>query len=105
MLDKQILNKLNKILTKIAEFNSSNNLSDYLDKIKKNSKSLSDKSFNEIEINKCKIELAKKYYLIGKYISEKYYSDKILDFSYDEEYKKMNKEIAKLKKYIKSISL
>tara|TARA_B100000579_G_C22559390_1_gene723620 strand:+ start:146 stop:445 length:300 start_codon:yes stop_codon:yes gene_type:complete len=99
------LNKLNKILTKIAEFNSSNNLSDYLDKIKKNSKSLSDKSFNEIEINKCKIELAKKHYLIGKYISEKYYSDKILDFSYDEEYKKMNKEIVKLKKYIKSISL
>tara|TARA_B100001996_G_C18495124_1_gene529204 strand:+ start:113 stop:412 length:300 start_codon:yes stop_codon:yes gene_type:complete len=99
------LNKFNKILTKIVEFNNSNNLSDYIDKIKKNSKSFSDKSLNEIEINKCKMELAKKYYLLGKYMSERYYSDKILDFSYDEEYKKMSKEIAKLKKYIKNISL
>ena len=99
------MNKLNKILTKIVEFNQSNNLSDYIEKIKQNSKSLSNKSLNEIEINKCKMELAKKYYLIGKYISEKYYSDKIIDFSYDEEYKKMSEEIFKLKKYIKSISL
>ena len=99
------MNKLNKILTKIVEFNQSNNLSDYIERIKQNSKSLSNKSFNEIEINKCKMELAKKYYLLGKYISEKYYSDKILDFSYDEEYKRMSKEIVRLKKYIKNISL
>ena len=63
------MNKLNKILTKLVEFNHNNNFSDYIKKIKKNGKTLSSKSLNEIEINKCKMELAKKYYLLGKYIS------------------------------------
>ena len=49
------------------------------------------------------MELAKKYYLLGKYISRKYYNENILDFSYDEEYKKMSKDIFKLKDYIKNI--
>jgi len=102
-LDKYILNKIDQILNKLAEFNN-NNFKDYLNKLKKKSKVLSDKSINEIELNKCKMELAKKYYVLGKYISTKYYNEKILDFSYDEEYKKMNKEVYQLKKYMKNIS-
>ena len=88
----------------ISKFNNENNLSDYINKIKKNSKNISDKSLNEIELNKCKLELTKKYYLLGKYISKKYYDEKILDFSYDEEYKKMCKDIYSLKNYIKNLS-
>ena len=87
------MNKINQILNKIAKFNNGNNLSDYIDKIKKNSKNISDKSLNEIELNKCKLELTKKYY-----------NEKIFDFSYDEEYKKMCKDIYNLKNYIKNLS-
>ena len=98
------MNKINKILNKLVEFNKDHDFSDYLRKIKKSSKILSNKSLNEIELKKCEMELAKKYYLLGKYISTKYYNEKILDFSYDEEYKKMSKDINKLKNYIKNIS-
>ena len=49
---------------------------------------------------KIKLELTKKYYNLGNYIAKKYYNDKILDFSYDEEYKFMNEKIVSLKNYI-----
>ena len=104
MLDKYILSKINQILNKIVEFNNKNNFKDYLRTVKKKSKILSNKSLNEIELNKCKMELAKKHYLLGKHVSTKYYNEQILDFSYDEEYKKMVKEIYQLKDYIKNIS-
>ena len=65
------MNKINQILNKLAEYNNKKNFTDYLSKIKKNGKILSNKSLNEIELNKCKMELAKKYYLLGKYISKK----------------------------------
>ena len=97
------MNKINQILNKLAEYNNKKIFTDYLSKIKKNGKILSNRSLNEIELNKCKMELAKKYYLLGKYISRKYYNENILDFSYDEEYKKMSKDIYKLKDYIKNI--
>tara|TARA_Y100001970_G_scaffold189037_1_gene229879 strand:+ start:2457 stop:2774 length:318 start_codon:yes stop_codon:yes gene_type:complete len=104
MHGKLILNKINQILDKLAKFNNDNNLSGYINKIKKNSKNISEKSLNEIELSKCKLELTKKYYLLGKYISKKYYNEKILDFSYDEEYKKMCKDIDNIKNYIKNLS-
>ena len=98
------MNKINKILNKLVELNKDHDFSAYISKIKKKSKILSNKSLNEIELKKCEMELAKKYYLLGKYISTKYYNEKILDFSYDEEYKKMSNDINKLKNYIKNIS-
>ena len=97
------MNKINQILNKLAEYNNKKKFTDYFSKIKKNGKILSNRSLNEIELNKCKMELAKKYYLLGKYISGKYYNENVLDFSYDEEYKKMSKDIYKLKDYIKNI--
>ena len=99
-----ILSKLNKILDHLSHLSSNHNIADYVEKFKKNSKKVSDRGLNEIEISKCKVELTKKYYEIGKYISEKYYNKNVLDFSYDEEYILLNEKIVKLKQYIEKIS-
>ena len=69
------MNKLDQILDSLLNLSSKHKISDYVEKIKKNSKIVSNKGLNEIEINKCKVELAKTYYKIGKYVSEKYYLD------------------------------
>ena len=94
--------KLNKILDYLSKINLNQDkkISNYLDKIKDKGKSVTNKSIKELEIKKIKLELTKKYYNLGNYIAKKYYNDKILDFSYDEEYKFMNEKIVSLKNYI-----
>ena len=98
------MNKLDQILDNLLNLSNKHKISDYVEKFKKNSKIVSDKGLNEIEINKCKVELAKTYYKIGKYVSEKYHLEKKTDYSYDEEYKQLNEKISKLKKYIEKLS-
>ena len=94
--------KLNKIIDYLSKINLNQDkkISNYLDKIKNKGKSVTNKSIKELEIKKIKLELTKKYYNLGNYIANKYHSDKILDFSYDEEYKFMNEKIVSLKNYI-----
>tara|TARA_Y100000590_G_scaffold42080_1_gene44820 strand:- start:1099 stop:1416 length:318 start_codon:yes stop_codon:yes gene_type:complete len=104
MLGNLILSKIDQIVKKIIEYKDNQNFSDYIDKIKSNTKKVSDKSLNEIEINKCKIQLSKQYYLIGKYVVYQFHKENVSDFSYDEEFKKNIKEAAKLKSYIEKIS-
>ena len=101
---KLILNKLDKILEYLSNITSNYTISDYVEKVKKGSKKVSDKGLNEIELNKCKVELARRRYEIGKYISEKYFHDKVLDFSYDEKYKDLSKKIEDLKEYINKLT-
>ena len=98
------MNKLDKILNYISDIASTHNLSDYVEKVKKGSKEVSDKGLNEIELNKSKVELAKKRYEIGKHVSEKYYNNKVLDFSYDEKYKELSNKIVSLKEYINKLT-
>ena len=99
------MKKLNKILDYLSEFNlnKDKNISSYFDKIKDKGRTITTKGITGIEIKKHELELTKKYYNLGNYIAKKYYSDKILDFSYDEEYKSMNEKIVSLKNYLNKL--
>ena len=96
---------LDKLLDQISKLDLESNkkISKYLDKFKNAGKVVKEKSIKELELNKLKVEFAKKKFNLGAYISTKYLADKILDFSYDEEFKLMMEEIVSLKKYIDSI--
>ena len=96
---------LDKLLDQISKLDLESNkkISKYLDKFKNAGKVVKEKSIKELELKKLKVELAKKKFNLGAYISTKYLADKILDFSYDEEFKLMMEEIVSLKEYIDSI--
>ena len=96
---------LDKLLDEISKLDLKSNkkISKYLDKFKNAGKVVKEKSIKELELKKLKVEFAKKKFNLGTYISSKYLADKILDFSYDEEFKLMMEEIVSLKKYIDSI--
>jgi len=97
--------KLNKILDYLSKVNldEDKKVSKYLEKIRDKGKSVTNRSIKEFEIKKIELELTKEYYNLGNYISKKYYSDKILDFSYDEEYKSMNEKITSITNYMNSL--
>tara|TARA_B100001123_G_C14752421_1_gene805480 strand:+ start:79 stop:384 length:306 start_codon:yes stop_codon:yes gene_type:complete len=97
--------KFNKILDYLSKVNldEDKKISKYLEMIKDKGKSVTNRSIKELEIKKIELELAKEYYNLGNYVSKKYYSDKTLDFSYDEEYKSMNKKITSIKNYINKL--
>ena len=54
----------------------------------------------QIEVEKLKWELKKKYQELGKYVTEKKESKSVIDFSHDQEYLKKINAIIKLKFYI-----
>ena len=72
--------------------------------IKKSSKKINERGVNKIELEKNKFLLKKKYYELGKYVSEEFIRQETSDFSYKEEYVSFNKEIKKVKEYIKSLN-
>jgi len=72
--------------------------------IKIGSKKINEQSINKFEIEKNKLGLKKKYYELGKFVSERFLKDKVSDFSYEEKYIELNKEIEKIRKYIKSLN-
>ena len=96
-LDK-LLNQLSKL-----DLESNKKISKYLNKFKNAGKVVKTKSIKKLELKKLEVELAKKKFNLGSYISSKYFTDKILDFSYDEEFKLMMDDIVSLKEYIDSI--
>tara|TARA_B110000495_G_C22801434_1_gene468170 strand:+ start:293 stop:604 length:312 start_codon:yes stop_codon:yes gene_type:complete len=99
------LKKINKILDYLSELNidKDKRVADFLVELKNQSKIVTDKGFNKLEIKKYKLQLSKKKLNLGIYISEKYSINKIQDFSYDEDYKSMNEEIILLEKYIEKL--
>ena len=54
----------------------------------------------QIEVEKLRWELKKKYQVLGKYVTHKKESQSVLNFSHDQEYLKNINEIIKLKYYI-----
>jgi len=74
-----------------------------INNIKASSKKISDQGVNKFEIEKSKLSLNKKYYELGKFVSEKFLNQDISDFSYEEKYLELNKKIEKIKEYIKSL--
>ena len=54
----------------------------------------------QIEVEKLKWELKKKYQELGKYVAIRKETKSVIDFSHDQEYLKKINEIIKLKYYI-----
>jgi len=75
----------------------------FLEIAKKNSTKVSNKGKIKFEIEKTKLELKKKYYELGKYIAAKFKDEEVSDFTYDENFSRINQEISHLKKYILKI--
>ena len=71
--------------------------------LKRKSRKVSNLSSKKIEIEKTKLDLLKLYYKLGKYVSKKNYNERISDFSYDDDYQSINKNINKLKLYIEKL--
>ena len=81
-----------------------NNFSSIIKSIKGVSRNIGRVSKKKLELEKAKIDLKKHYYKLGLYISDKFISKDIHDFSYDDKFKELTKEIESLKSYILSLS-
>ena len=89
MLEK-LIRKFNSYKIRIAKkYQSVYNNSSYI------SKKIVGKSKHRIEIESLKISLKKYYYYLGKYVAKQYISKGYSDFSLDNRFKILNKEIKK----------
>ena len=99
------MSKIDKIVDYLSKVDLEKNKTfiKYFNLLKRKSRKVSNISSKKIEIEKTKLDLLKLYYKLGKYVSRKNYNEKISDFSYDDEYQSINKNINKLKLYIKNL--
>ena len=87
--------KEKKFLKKIILF-----FSDFL----KSSEKYTNKGKVHIEIEKSKLERSKEYFELGKFVSKMYNKEKVIDFSYKEDFFLINKDIEKINNYLKKLS-
>ena len=99
------MSKIDKIVDYLSKVDLEKNKTfiKYFNLLKRKSRKVSNLSSKKIEIEKTKLDLLKLYYKLGKYVSRKNYNEKISDFSYDDEYQSINKNINKLKLYIEKL--
>lgn len=99
------MSKIDKIVGYLSKVDLEKNKTfiKYLNLLKRKSRKVSNLSSKKIEIEKTKLDLLKLYYKLGKYVSRKNYYEKISNFSYDDEYQSINKNISKLKLYIEKL--
>ena len=57
----------------------------------------------KFEVLKIKLELKRNYFNLGKFISNSYDKEKVVDFSYKEDFFYLNHEISKKKRFIKRL--
>ena len=57
----------------------------------------------QIRIEKNKLELKRKYKILGQFINNSYLSENVIDFSYKDKYFQLNKEIYILNKYLSKL--
>tara|TARA_Y100000994_G_C15406548_1_gene323974 strand:+ start:277 stop:594 length:318 start_codon:yes stop_codon:yes gene_type:complete len=70
----------------------------------KRSEKYTSKGKIHIEIEKSKLERRKKYFELGKYVSKMYIKEKVIDFSYKEDFFIINKDIKTINDYLKKLS-
>ena len=88
---ENLINKLNFYKLKVSEkYNSIYNNSFYM------SRNFLGKSRKRIEIESLKISLKRHYYYLGKYVAAQHISKGYSDFSLDNQFKSLNKEIKKI---------
>ena len=92
----------------ISEFDSRSNtyqnqIKKYVDLLKDKSEKVVDAGKIKIEIKKIEFEINSLYKKIGKYISNQYISDDIVDYSYDDVFLEKLDQIKKINKYLKTL--
>ena len=70
----------------------------------KRSEKYTSKGKIHLEIEKNKLERRKKYFELGKYVSKMHIKEKVVDFSYKEDFFLINKDIKKINDYLKKLS-
>ena len=75
----------------------------FFQKILKNSEKYTQKGKIHIEIEKTKLERKKKYIKLGKFISDSYKDEKVIDFTYKKSFFKLNDEIKKIDDFLKKL--
>ena len=62
------------------------------------------KSKIKLEVEKSKLELRKKYYFLGKHVSNSFLKEEKIDFSFDDKFSQIINDIKQLKDYIIKIN-
>ena len=96
---------LDKYLNSLIEQKkySKEKISKFLKSAKNSSIEISSKGKIKFEIEKTKFELKNKYKKLGEHVSKEFSQNKVSDFTYNEEFLKLNQEIEDLLKYISKI--
>jgi len=96
-------NLIDDYIKKINTTYISDKLNKTFKKIVIKAKQLTKKGRIQVEIEKCKLELRKKYKELGVFINNVYIDEKVKDFSYKERYFELNREIHRLRNYLDSL--
>ena len=92
----------------ISEFDSRSNayqnqIKKYVDLLKGKSEKVVDAGKIKIEIKKNEFEINSLYKKIGKYVSNQYISDDIVDYTYDDVFLEKLDQIKKINTYLKTL--
>ena len=94
---------LDNYIKKVHTFQISNKISNYYHKIIIRKNRFLKLIVIRFEIFKIKLELKKNYINLGKFIFKNYDKEKVIDFSYKNDFFSLNQEIKKNLRYIKKI--
>tara|TARA_B110000438_G_scaffold241515_1_gene240656 strand:+ start:224 stop:535 length:312 start_codon:yes stop_codon:yes gene_type:complete len=94
---------LDTYIKKIDSYNINDRLSTIIDKLKSKRAIFIRTFMLKIELFKNKLELRKSYSELGKFISKQYNDEKVVDFTYKDDFFMLNQEIKRKQRYIKKI--
>ena len=94
---------LDSYIKKIERIQLPKRVQNYLTKVREQKNRFLAISAIKLEIFKIKLELKKNYINLGKFIFDNYDKEKVIDFSYKNDFFSLNQEIKKKLRYIKKI--
>ena len=94
---------LDNYIKKVHTFQIPEKMNDYYHSFMVNKDRLLKSFAVKFEVLRIKLELKKNYIKLGKFIFENYNEEKIVDFSYKNDFFSLNHEIKKNLRYIKKI--
>ena len=94
---------LDNYIAKVKSKDLQNKIYDYLNEKVISVKNYFEKIKIEFEILKIKYELRKKYIKLGKLITKYFNEEKVVDFSYKQDFFELNHEINKYLRYIRML--
>ena len=94
---------LDSYIKKVERIQLTKKVQSYLQKVKEQKNKFLTISTIKLEMYKIKLELKKNYINLGKFIFDNYDKEKVIDFSYKDDFFSLNQEIKKKLRYIKKI--